>query len=66
MILEILNKYFCSIGSQLANNFDGDGDIRNFLGQGSINSIQLFDTSEVEVQNEINDLDTKKSIGHDN
>ena len=65
-IAEEFNKYFCSIGSQLANNFDGDGDIRNFLGQGSINSIQLFDTSEVEVQNEINDLDTKKSVGHDN
>ena len=64
-IVEEFNKYFCSIGSQLASKFDGEGDIRQFLGRGSINSIQLHDIIEVEVKNEINSLDTKKSWGHD-
>ena len=50
-IVEEFNKYFCSIGSQLASKFDGEGDIRQFLGRGCINSIQLFDITEVEVKN---------------
>ena len=65
-IAEEFNKYFCSIGSQLASKLDGEGDVKTFLEGRVINSIQLFDILEVEVQNEINSLDCKKSVGHDN
>ena len=50
-IVEEFNKYFYSIGSQLASKFDGEGDIRQFFGRGCINSIKLFDITEVEVKN---------------
>ena len=65
-IAEEFNKYFCSIGSKLASKFNGEGDIKSFLGRGSLNTIQLYDISEAEVQNEINRLDINKSRGHDN
>ena len=61
-----LNHYFCSIGGQLASKFDGEGDIKTFLGRGNINTIHLYEISEVEIQNVIYSLDTKKSCGYDN
>ena len=66
-ISEGLNNFFCNIGENLASNFDNieTNDFRKYLKQPANQSMYVHKILNKEITNHINQLDSKKSAGHD-
>ena len=65
-IAEEFNKYFCSIGEKLAENFENSNyNYRNYLRNKVENSFFFHEITENELSKEISKLDNKKSSGFD-
>ena len=62
-----MNSFFCSIGENLANQHTNDNtnEYENYLNTPMQQSMYMFKIKNKEVKKQINDLDTKKSSGHD-
>ena len=62
-----MNSFFCSIGENLANQHTNDNtnEYENYLNTPMQQSMYMFKINNKEVRKQINDLDTKKSSGHD-
>ena len=59
------NHFFVNIGKNLADQINSESNPESFLRNSIANSIYLEEVTILELQNEINDLDVKKSSGHD-
>ena len=66
-ISEGLNNFFCNIGENLASHFDNieTNDFRKYLKQPANQSMYVHKILNKEITNHINQLDSKKSAGHD-
>ena len=62
-----MNNFFCSIGENLANQHTNanEDEHEHFLNAPMQQSMYMFKVSNKEVRNQINDLDSKKTSGHD-
>lgn len=60
------NHFFVNIGKNIADQIHSDNNLETFLRNPIANSIYLEEVTIIELQNEINDLNVKKSSGHDN
>ena len=66
LIAQEFNKYFCSIGEKLAENFENTNDNhKNYLRNKVENSFFFHEINESELDKEIENLDSKKSSGFD-
>ena len=66
MMADIFNKYFSTVGQNLARKFSGNNDnFHNYLNNRGVKSMFLSPISEVEILQEINKLKTDKSPGID-
>ena len=63
----IFNNFFCNIGSKLSSKFHStpDNAFSKYMGQRANQSMFLFETDAEEVAKIINNLENKKSTGHD-
>lgn len=65
-IVENLNEYFTNVGAQLSDNIPKSSlHYTHYLKQQNTNTMMLFPTSEEEVTNILNSLETKASYGED-
>ena len=66
-IAKHMNNFFCSIGENLANQHTNanEDEHEHFLNAPMQQSMYMFKVSNKEVRNQINDLDSKKTSGHD-
>ena len=65
-IADKFNKYFCKIGSNLANKFDNsNNDYKTYLGEASNQSMYMSKTTSSEITKLISKMENKKKPGHD-
>ena len=66
-ISEGLNNYFCNIGENLAGQFNdiNENDFKQYLNPPEYQSMYMHKILNKEVSKQINQLDSKKSTGHD-
>ncbi len=65
-IADEFNKFFSSIGNQLAKEIKSNKSYKIYLKNSNQNNIFLIPTTEYEVNKIINKLDSKKASGMDN
>ena len=66
-ISEGLNKFFCNVGENLASQFNttDENEFKKYLSQPANQSIYIHKILNKELTNQISQLDSKKSAGHD-
>ncbi|CAL4122559.1 unnamed protein product, partial [Meganyctiphanes norvegica] len=63
--LKNLTIFFVNMGKNLADNITGENNPESYLRNSIVNSIYLEEVTVIEIENEIRDLNVKKSYGHD-
>mgnify|MGYP000953569661 CR=1 FL=1 len=64
-IANAMNKYFCNVGKNLADELPAGKDFHNYLKPPVQESIFLYPATEQEISDEIKKLNPRKSPGHD-
>ena len=67
LVTQEFNKFFTSIGNNLANNFENQdrNNFREFLNNPVLESFSLIETSEYEIKYHLEKINIKKSTGFD-